>query len=407
MTVLDKDRLAIDGGNPVRSAPYPPWPTFDKNQVAKASEVLASGRVNYWTGDEGRKFETEVAVWLGRDHALALANGTVALELAVQATGLGPGDEVIVTPRTFIASVACVVASGASPVFADVDRDSQTITAETIQPIVTERTRAIIPVHLAGWPADMPAIMALAEAHGLIVIEDAAQAHGATIDGRLAGSFGHAAAFSFCQDKIITTGGEGGAVVTDDGDLWEAIFGLRDHGKSYQAVNRRDHPPGFRWVHESFGTNARMTEFQSALGRLQLSRLDQSVASRRANAAVINSACRDVPGLRVTEPPPEVGHAYYKHYLFVEPGTLRPGWDRDRIMEAITAEGVPCFTGSCPEVYLEKAFDPGLRPTGRLPVAKELGETSLMFLVHPGAEGRAIEDTVAALGKVMAVAAAF
>ena len=399
--------LAIDGGNPVRSAPFPPWPTFDEDQVAKASEVLASGRVNYWTGDEGQKFEAEVAEWLGRDRALALVNGTVALELAVRATGLGPRDEVIVTPRTFIASVACVVVSGATPVFADVDRDSQIITADTINAVVTEHTRAIIPVHLAGWPCDMPAIMALAEAHDLVVIEDVAQAHGATIDGKLAGSFGQVAALSFCQDKIITTGGEGGAVVTDEGDLWEAMFALRDHGKSYQAVNRRDHPTGFRWLHESFGTNARMTEFQSALGRLQLRRLDQSLASRRANAAAINNACRDMPGLRVTEPPPAVGHAYYKHYLFVEPGALRPGWDRDRIMEAITAEGVPCFMGSCPEVYLEDAFDPSLTPAGRLPVARDLGETSLMFLVHPGVEGRAVEDTVAALGKVMAVAAAF
>jgi dTDP-4-amino-4,6-dideoxygalactose transaminase len=399
-------RLAVEGGTPVRTEPLPHWPHFDDEQVQAAAAVLASGNVNYWTGSQGRAFEQEMAGWCLQEHAIATANGTVALEMIVRALGLGPGDDVIVTPRTFIASVACVIASGARPVFADVDPDSQAITAESITAVMTPQTRAVVPVHLAGWPADMPAIMEVADEHGIAVIEDGAQAHGATVDGRPIGSFGVASAFSMCQDKIITTGGEGGAVVTSDADLWKRMWAYKDQGKDYDETHREDHPPGFRWLHHSLGTNARLTEMQSVLGRIQLARLDQTVETRRRNAAILNEACAEFAALRVTRPEPRIGHAYYKHYTFVRPEALRPGWDRDRIMEAITAEGIPCFSGSCPEVYLERAFDERYRPVARLPVARELGETALMFLVHPTLDVSDMEDTAAAIAKVMRHAAA-
>jgi len=398
--------LSVDGGLPVREKPLPPWPHFDEEQVEAAAAVLASGKVNYWTGPEGGAYEAEFAALCRREHGLAVANGTVALELVVTALGIGPGDDVVVTPRTFIASVACVAAAGARPVFADVDPISQAITAENIEAVLTPQTRAVIPVHLGGWPADMPAIVELAAAHGFEVIEDAAQAHGASVDGLPVGSFGSAAAFSTCQDKIITTGGEGGVVVTSDADLWGRMWSERDHGKDFAAVHAPDHAPGFRWVHHRFGTNARLTEVQAALGRIQLRRLPQWLALRRRNAAILDAACADVPGLRVTEPPERIGHAYYKHSVFVRPEGLRPGWDRDRVMEAINAEGIPCYSGSCPEVYLEKAFDARFRPPVRLPVARELGETSLMFLVHPTLEPEDMEHAAAAITKVMAHASA-
>lgn len=397
--------LAAEGGTPVRTTPLPPWPWFDQEQVAAASRVLESGRINYWTGDEGRKFEQEWAAHTDVAHALALSNGTVSLEMIVRSLGIGPGDDVIVTPRTFIASVACVVGAGARPIFADVDRDSQNITAESIAAVLTPQTKAVIPVHLAGWPCDMPAIMELADRHGFAVIEDAAQAHGAMVGGRPVGSFGIATSYSFCQDKIITTGGEGGAVTTDDDGLWEQMWAFRDHGKSHREVFRDDHPPGFRWVHNSFGTNARMTEIQSAIGRIQIHRLPEWTRIRNRNAAILNDACREIDALRVTEPGDDITHAYYKHYVFVEPDRLRPEWDRDRIMVAIAAEGIPSYTGSCPEIYREHAFDDRFRPDERLPVARELGETSLMFMVHPTLEVADMEDAAAAIKKVMAAAA--
>ena len=360
------------------------WPYFADDEVLSAAAVLRSGKINQWTGREVERFQQDFAETCGMKHAIALANGTVALELALRAHGVGPGDEVVVTPRTFIASASCAVLQGASPVFADVDRESQNITAETIRRVLTPRTKAIVAVHLAGWPCEMDAVMALAEERGLIVIEDCAQAHGAKYRGRPVGSFGQAAAFSFCQDKIMTTGGEGGMLLTNDDKVWEAAWAFKDHGKSFDSVYHREHPAGFRWLHEGFGTNWRMTEMQAAIGRVQLRKLPDWVEKRRRNANLLMERFARLEALRVTVPGPDVYHSYYKYYVFVRPERLKPGWDRDRIMNEVVRRGIPCFSGSCSEIYLEKAFDGnGMRPAERLPVARALGETSLMFLVHP------------------------
>ncbi|MEW5823159.1 MAG: DegT/DnrJ/EryC1/StrS aminotransferase family protein [Pseudomonadota bacterium] len=373
------------------NTPFSPWPSFTEEEANAVRDVILSNKVNYWTGQECRQFEKEFAAWAGTDYAIAMANGTVALDVALKALDIGPGDEVVVTPRTFLASVSCIVNAGAVPVFADVDRDSQNITAESIEELLTSRTKAVICVHLAGWPCDMDPIMALADKHGLKVIEDCAQAHGARYKGRAVGSIGHVGAWSFCQDKIMTTGGEGGMVTTNDRALWLRMWSYKDHGKSWEAVYEREHAPGFRWLHESFGTNWRMMEMQAVIGRIQLRRMAEWHERRLANARAIWSAAMEVPWLRVPVLPEYIEHAAYKCYVFVEPEKLPPGWSRDRVMEAIQARGVPCYTGSCSEVYLEKAFDgTGWRPVQRLPVAQELGETSIMFLVHPTLSGQEV-----------------
>lgn len=388
-------------------APFSPWPSFSAEEAECARNVLLSNKVNYWTGTECREFEKEFAAWTGTGYAVALANGTLALDLALRAVGVGAGDEVIVTPRTFLASVSCIVNAGATPVFADVDRDSQNITADTIRAVLTPRTRAIICVHLAGLPCDMDPIMALAQPRGIRVIEDCAQAHGARYRDRMAGSIGDIGAWSFCQDKIMTTGGEGGMVTTNDRNLWSFMWSFKDHGKSWEAVYERSHPPGFRWLHDSFGTNWRMSEMQAAIGRIQLRRMASWTARRQANAARIAAICRRFPALRVPTVPPYARHACYKFYAFVEPARLASGWSRNRIVDEIVGAGVPCFHGTCPEVYLERAFDgTGFRPPRRLPVARELGETSLMFLVHPTLTEADIDKTCAVLAQVMERASA-
>ncbi|NVK42618.1 MAG: DegT/DnrJ/EryC1/StrS aminotransferase family protein [Oceanospirillaceae bacterium] len=385
---------------------FPPWPYFTEEEAEAVRQVLLSNRVNYWTGDEGKAFEAEFADKFGCAYAVAVANGTVALELALRALGLAPGDEVVVTSRTFIASVSAIVAVGAVPVFADVDRDSQNITASTVEAVLSARTRAIICVHLAGWPCDMDPLIDLARKHDLLVIEDCAQAHGARYRGRSVGTLGDVGAWSFCQDKIMTTGGEGGMITTDDEALWKRLWALKDHGKSWDAVHRSDHPPGFRWLHESFGTNARMTEIQAAIGRLQLQKLEAWNDARSRNASAILEVAKQLPGLRVPEPPDHVRHAWYKCYLFVEPDKLKASWSRDRIVSEINERGVPCYTGSCSEVYREKAFDAtGWRPAIPLPVARELGDTSLMFLVHPTLTPDEIRKTCRVLVEVMGEAA--
>jgi len=384
---------------------FSPWPSFTDEEADAVRNVILSNKVNYWTGQETREFEREFATWAGTDYAVALTNGTVALDLALVALGIGKGDEVIVTSRTFLASVSSIVNSGATPVFADVDRDSQNVTAQSIEAVLTPHTRALICVHLAGWPCDMDPIMQLAAQHDLKVIEDCAQAHGAYYKGRPVGSIGHIGAWSFCQDKIMTTGGEGGMVTTNDRELWSRMWAYKDHGKSWEAVYERSHAPGFRWLHESFGTNWRMMEVQAAIGRIQLRRMQEWQASRCRNLQSIWDTARCLPALRVPDFPEDNVHAAYKCYVFVRQESLKDGWSRDRILNEMATRGVPAFSGSCSEVYLEKAFDnTGLRPAQRLSNAKELGETSIMFLVHPTLTASEIDLTCKVLSDVMGLA---
>jgi dTDP-4-amino-4,6-dideoxygalactose transaminase len=404
------------------NTPFSTWPSFTTEEADAVYRMLISNKVNYWTGNECREFEKEFAAWCGVSHSVALSNGTLALDVALKALGVGPGDEVIVTSRTFIASVSCVVNAGATPVFADVEIDSGNISVRTISSLITPRTKAVICVHLAGWPCDMDPIMSLAEKNGFFVIEDCAQAHGARYKGRSVGSIGHVGAWSFCQDKIISTGGEGGMVTTNDDELWRSMWSFKDHGKSYAAVYEREHPTGFRWLHESFGTNWRMIEMQAVIGRIQLKRMSEWTKRRTHNANLLHAALKPFSKIDGPIRLPYFGcssnciddstgdqvcgmactHAYYKYYAFVRPQNLAHGWTRDRIIEEINQKDIPCYQGSCSEVYLEKAFDgTGWRPSARLPVAKELGENSLMFLVHPTLTIQEMHDATRAISEVL------
>ncbi len=382
---------------------FEPWPSFTQAEADAVSKVLLSNKVNYWTGQECREFEKEFAQFAGTDYAVAVANGTVALDLALKALGIGQGDDVIVTSRTFLASASSIVTAGANPVFADVELDSQNISRRTIEAVITPNTKAIICVHLAGWMCDMDPIMQLAEEKGIFVIEDCAQAHGAKYKGKSAGSIGHIGAWSFCQDKIMTTGGEGGMVTTNDEDLWKKMWSYKDHGKNYDSVYNTQHPPGFRWLHDSFGTNWRMMEMQAVIGRLQLKQMPEWMAKRNANMARIQAAFENSPYFTVAKPSSDYVHAAYKCYVQVNTSALTEDWSRDRIMAEINALNVPCFSGSCSEVYLEKAFDgTPWRPAQSLPQAKQLGATSLMFLVHPTLSEHSLQKTVDAIQAVIA-----
>lgn len=369
-----------------------PWPSFTQEEADTVQRVLLSNKVNYWTGQEGREFEKEFAAFSDSEYAIAVSNGTTALDLALNALVIGQGDEVIVTSRTFIASISSIVNAGATPVFADLDRDTQNISPETIRSVINDKTKAIICVHLAGWPCEMDGVLALAKEHNLKVIEDCAQAHGARYKGKSVGSFGDISAWSFCQDKIMTTGGEGGMVTTNDKELWSKMWSFKDHGKSYDAIYNREHPPGFRWVHESFGTNWRLTEMQSAIGRIQLKRMPEWTRIRGEHAAKLVHVCREFDCIRIPKIPDYIQHANYKFYVFVVPDKLKDGWSRDKILQELNILGVPAMQGSCSEVYLEKAFEgKPYKPKKSLPVAKELGETSLMLQVHPSLTAEQID----------------
>jgi dTDP-4-amino-4,6-dideoxygalactose transaminase len=361
-----------------------PWPFFADDEVAAVTRVLRSGRVNYWTGDEGRAFEAEYAAHCGVKHGLAVANGTLALELALYALGIGPGDEVIVPARTFVATAAVVVQRGAVPVVADIDPLSQNLTVETVAAALSPRTKAVIPVHLAGWPVDMAPLMAFAKEQGFKVIEDCAQAHGATDRGRPVGGIGDIGCFSFCQDKIITTGGEGGMVVTNDTAAFQRMWSFRDHGKDYARTNAGDTTPGFKWLVDSFGTNWRLTEPQSALGRVQLRKLPQWVEQRRANAAVLDTALSGLNAVTLVRPPAHAFHSYYKYYCLLTPAALKSGYTRDRIADELEKKGVPARAGSCPDISKEAAFaNAGITRHPLHPNADSIADTTLMLPVHP------------------------
>jgi dTDP-4-amino-4,6-dideoxygalactose transaminase len=384
------------------NTPFSPWPSYSEDEINAAANVLRSNKVNAWTGSLVKEFEGKFAAWCHARHAVAVANGTLALELALRALNLREGDEVVVTPRTFVASASAIVAVGAVPVFADVDLESQNITPESVARVVTGKTKAIICVHLAGWPCDMDGFKELASMNNLWLVEDCAQAHGATYKGRPVGGLGDVAAWSFCQDKIMTTGGEGGMVTTNNTALWNKMWSYKDHGKSHTTVFEKDHPPGFRWLHESFGSNYRLTEMQAAIGLLQLQKMSTWATVRRENAGALLKFFRGITSLRCPESDLEVEHAYYKFYSFIRPERIRSGWTRDRIIDEINRAGVPCYQGSCSEIYNERCFqDAGIFPECRLVNAVALGETSLMFLVHPTLTSIELEKVCSVVKRVM------
>ncbi len=387
------------------------WPSYSAKEVKKISTILKSGKVNYWTGEECRNFEKEFASYVGTKHAIAVSNGTVAIDLALRALNIGKGDEVIVTSRTFIASVSSIVNSGAKPIFADICKNSQNIDFNNVSKLINRKTKAIMCVHLAGWPCDMDEIMYIAKKNNLYVIEDCAQAHGARYKGKSVGSIADIGCWSFCQDKIMSTAGEGGIVTTNNKKLLEKMWSFKDHGKSFNAVYKKQKKPGFKWVHNSFGTNWRMTEIQGAIGREQLKKIEKWNKKRNNYQDNIWSFSKKINGIRVPEFKcascnicNEKGcrHAAYKCYLFIDPTSLKKGWTRDKIIEEINNRNVPCYSGSCSEVYLEDAFKKdNLKPKIRLKNAKELGETSLMFLVHPTLTKKEISYMCQTLEEVM------
>ncbi|MEP7351271.1 MAG: DegT/DnrJ/EryC1/StrS family aminotransferase [Sphingorhabdus sp.] len=361
------------------------WPHHDEDEVRAVVQVLESGRVNSLVhGDECRAFEREFADFVGVSYGISVSNGTVSLEVALRALGIGPGDEVILPARSFFASLSCVMAVGATPVIADIDLDSQNILPESIETLVTAKTKAILCVHLAGWPCDMDRILEICDKHDIFLIEDCAQAHGATYRGRPVGSFGHASSFSFCTDKIMSTGGEGGMLLLKDENVWARAWAYKDHGKNPQKLfGSTRHVVGeFRYVHDSFGSNFRMTEMQAAIGRIQLRKLPDWVNRRRENAALLTKALSGHPAIYIPELPEYVGHAYYKFYLHLRPEALPKGKDRRDIIAELGSLGINCGVGSCPDMSRESAFgNQPPRMDGDLANAASVGESTLIFAV--------------------------
>lgn len=360
------------------------WPLFSNQEIKKVSQILRSGKVNYWTGTEGKLFEKEFSSFFKIKYSVAVANASLALECALKSIGIKKNDDVIVTSKSYISSASCVVNIGANPIFSDVDLNSQNITVDSIKKIITKNTKAIICVHLGGFPCDMIKIKKFAKTRKIKIIEDCSQSHGASINKKFTGSFGDIAVWSFCNEKIISTG-EGGMISTNSKKIWEKIWSTKEIGKNfYLSRKKKQSNLKFRWLHNSFGTNLRMTEIQSAIGRIQLKKLKSFIKERKFNANIINKIFSKFEFIIVPQVPKNIEHAFYRYYVRIDKAKLKKGWSRDRILKKLNQMGIMSNQGSCSEIYLEKCFkNQKIGPATRLKNAKLLGEQSVAFIVDP------------------------
>ena len=351
------DKLAIDGGPKSVTNELVGWPNFDKKTIKAVKDVLKSGKVNYWTGPKGMEFEKAYAAWQGSKYAISASSGTAALHIALSALGIGPGDEVIVPSYTFIASSFSIVQAGAIPRFADVNINDHCISIESAEKLVNKRTKAIMPVHLYGNVCDMDKVLAFAKRQNLFVIEDNAEAAGALYKGRKTGTIGHIAACSFCQNKIFTTGGEGGMVTTDNEELaWQARS-FRDHGYDVkQRLGLLELEQKLPYIHNMVGWNYRMTEMQSAIGLAELERIDTwNLPRRRRNAHIIIDSIKDLP--KVIFAPLDTEERRNGWYVLAFSLDIENmNCDINQFVTAGSAEGAPCWRVFWPQCHTERAY---------------------------------------------------
>ena len=374
------------------------WPVFNEKMIHSVNEILKSGKVNQWTNPKVNEFERKFSTFIDCNYAVAVFNGTVALELCLKTLGLKRGDEVIVTPRSFIASASCCAWYGIIPVFVDVDRNSQNITLKNIIKAITKKTKAVILVHLAGWPCELDKICDYCKNNNIYVIEDCAQAHGAKYKNKSVGGWGDINAWSFCQDKIITTGGEGGMITTNNELLYKKAWSLKDHGKGYDTVFNKDHKPGFRWLHKNIGTNWRMTPIQAAIGICALDEINIWINHRRNIANIYNENLKDIHGIRLTIPPHFIYHSYYKYYFFIDKSKFKIS--RDALIELINKENIFCQVGSCSEIYNEKALMI-YHPKKNLLITKELFNTSILLKCDPCISKKNAKKNILKIKKIL------
>jgi len=372
------------------------YPYFNVSTLKRVQQVLKSGRVNYWTGKECKEFEKEFSKYIGNKYSVTLSNGSVALELALKALNLKKGDEIIVSPRSFVISASCVLNLGLKPVFADIDYNGN-LSIEGIKKVFKKNIRAIILVHLNGLSCDLDPILKFVKRKKLFLIEDCSQAHGAIYKGKKVGCFGDISTWSFCQDKIISTGGEGGMISTNNKKLWLKIWSMKDHGKNYKNAILKKKNIGFKWLHDDFGSNYRMTEVQAVIGREQLKLLDKQIKKRNLIADLYLNGlksyyqqykvlkkpdfkCKTCSFKHIQKKCNQCTHAFYRLNLFINKNKI----NQKKLLEKLIKNKINCGVGSCPEIYREKIFNKlKFYPKKRLLKARLLGETSIMFPINP------------------------
>ena len=369
------------------------WPSYSKKEAKLVSEIIASNKVNYLFGNKGKEFEEKFSHFTGSKYSLAVANGTLALDLCLRSIELKRNDEVIVTSRSFVASASCISALGAIPVFADVDVNSQNISISDIKKLTSKKTKAIICVHFAGFPCEMQKILKFAKGKNIFVIEDCAQAHGGFINGKSVGTFGHISAWSFCNDKILSTGGEGGMITTNSKKLFKFVESFNNHGKNFSKFGALQNKKisNFPFIHDSIGLNYRLTEMQSAIGIYQLEKLSNWQKLRNRNAEIYINALKKLDLIITPEVPKNVQHAWYKLYLIINTPFLKKGSSRTKIIEEINKNGIFCSFGSCGSIYREKAFKNLNYKKSNCKNAYFLERNSILLEINPNIPKKIIE----------------
>ena len=358
------------------------WPHFTRNEIDNVVRILKSGKVNYLNGKEGLKFEKNFSKFTGSKYSIAISNGTNALELVLKAINLKPKDHVIVTSKSFIASASCVVSVGAVPVFADIDINSQNISIDFIKKIINKKTKAIICVHLGGWPCDMKNLVKICKKNKIKLIEDCSQAHGAKIKNKSVGTFGDFGTWSFCNDKIISTGGEGGMITTNSYKNYQNIWSLKDHGKNKKKYFNISSNYSFRYLHDNFGSNFRLTEMQSAIGNTQLLLLKERLKIRKKNANQYMKNLKNCRSIIIPNIPKEITHSFYRLYLRLDFKFIKKNWNKDQIINRLNKIGFDCSEGSCSEIYNELCFrNSKYKVKNRLQNSSELSKTSFALKV--------------------------
>ncbi len=377
------------------------WPHYSNRIANLVKKTILSGKVNYWTGNLCEKFENKFSKFIDVKYCCSISNASVGLEIALNALDIKKNDEVIVPSRTYITSASAILRVNAKPIFADIEKNSLNIDINSIKKNINRNTKAIICVHLAGYPCDMENILKIAKKNNLKVIEDCSQAHGAMIKNRSVGSFGDISVWSFCNDKIISTGGEGGMIACNNKTIYKKIWSIKDCGRSYDKIRKKTTKVGYRWLYDSIGTNFRMTEMQAAIGILQLKELKSYLKKRNRNANILRNALKKINFIDFQNVDKKLYHAYYRFTILVNKTKIKKGNSRDTILKQLINNKIPATVGVCPELYKEKVFHKFRKKYTDKYYAKEVGKNIICFSVDPSISEKNMQSISNKIKRIM------
>lgn len=379
---------------------YEKWPSYSLKEANDVKQAIIKSNLNYWTGKETLKFEKKFSNFFGLKYALAISNASTGLDIAIKALNIQKNDEVIVSPKSYYSSVSCIIKNKAKPIFIDVNLNSHCFDENKIEEKITNKTKLILCVHLGGFPCNMKKIKKIAKKYNLFILEDCSQAHGAMIGNKFVGTFGDISVWSFCNDKIISTG-EGGVISSNKKKLFKKIWSLKENGRDYDAVYSKKHKFGYKWIHNHLGYNYRMTEMQAILGLNQLNKLNKNISIRNYFYQQIIKNYENFEAVKFQKIPKSYTNSFYRLYAIVNLNFIKSEWDRDRLIKYLNKIGIDCNVGSCSELYKEKGIKKYFKNNHILPNAEILSKNSIAFNIHHKCSEKYIEFVWKSLNKTI------